>query len=582
MGEKKSVGYGSIKRIISRRTHFSRSFIWYVGSLIILQFFFVVSCNLNKGQTSVDGSGQAYSDGTTGVSVTGCETDTDCPQGYSCVNSKCVEVRRCQTDLDCPEGYSCGSNGRCIPFQSCQLDSDCPQGYTCSSGKCVESSEKELTQVGHQGKYYFISPTFDLSRFYSTPTRKNVSSGKLVQRWKAGPFRRVFLTVGDVNGDGKLEIVVNPIDDKNVKVYSSDGKLLYTITPSDVELLYVTLLWDLTEDGTPEIIAGLRDVSDNLKINVYSGKDGSLIKSLSYGQGENISGIMPSYVKGKMIISALLTGYYYGKCMPRGAAAIDYSTGSKVWEILYGDNFSYLAFSDIDGDGRVEIGGDSRSLLNGCSAGETTDDEIWAKVIKDDGTELFKVPVSSFYEGDSYIRGNLDIAFSDLDGDGSGEIIAFESHDSNFSGRNAIHLVDRTGRLIRTFFGEDNAGTWTFSIADINGDGFKEIICSGGNGQDVYVLKHDLTGYLNFAQDIGRVLGTNDIDGDGQVEIIVFDNMQNELKVLNPDLTEQWSWSFSGNIYSFAISDLDEDGVNEIILCPCKANDEYLYVLEPE
>ena len=532
---------------------------------IVVAFFlsFFTSCDLNVGEkTSVDGLQQeSYSDQTTDVSAVSCTTDDDCPEEYLCVNSKCVEFGKCQEDSDCPQGYSCGTEGKCIP---------------------EESERTEPPQPGHQGKPYFISPTFDLSRFYSTPTRKNVSSGKLTQRWKVGPFRRVFLTVGDVNGDEKLEIIVNPIDDKNVKVYSSDGKLLYSIAPSDAELFYATLLWDLTGDSTPEIVAGLRDMNNFLKINVYSGQDGTLIKSLTYGQGESISGIMPSYVKGKTIISALLTGYQYERCMPRGVAAIDYNTESKVWEVLYGDNFSYLAFSDIDGDGKVEIGGDSRSMLNGCDSGGTTDNEVWAKVIKDDGTEVFKVPISSFYGGTSYVRGSLDIAFSDLDGDGSGEIIAFESHDSYFSGKNAIHLVDRTGKLVRTFFGEDNAGTWTFSIADINGDGFKEIICSGGNGQDIYVVKHDLTAYLNFAQDMGRVLGTNDIDGDGQVEIMVFDNTQNKLKVLNPDLTEQWSWSFSGNVYSFAISDLDRDGVNEIIICPCKTKDEYLYVLEPE
>ncbi len=69
----------------------------------------------------------------------GCVADTDCPQGYACVDGRCVELAGCRTDADCPSGYVCGSGGRCVAVAGCQTDADCPQGYICSSGSCVES-----------------------------------------------------------------------------------------------------------------------------------------------------------------------------------------------------------------------------------------------------------------------------------------------------------------------------------------------------------------------------------------------------------------------------------------------------------
>lgn len=83
------------------------------------------------------------------------------------------------------------------------------------------------------------------------------------------------------------------------------------------------------------------------------------------------------------------------------------------------------------------------------------------------------------------------------------------------------------------------------------------------------------------------VLGTNDIDGDGQIEIIVLQKSTKKIRVLKPDLTEQWSYQLSAGEdwwfdLNFAISDLDGNGVNEIIIAPGVSTSDSLYVLEPQ
>ena len=219
--------------------------------------------------------------------------------------------------------------GRCVAVSGCQVDADCPQGYICSSGKCVESSGRtETIQVGHRGKPYFASPTFDLSGFYSTPTRKNISGGTLKERWKVGPLFAVYITLGDVNGDGNLEIVAGSLANKVVNIYSSTGKFLYSIVRSDAKDFRTSLIADTTGDGVPEILIGLRDSLNYLKIAIYSGLDGSLVKTLTYGQDGYDSSIIPAYVKGDIVISWLYAG---DSCMPR------YDTGKK-----YGRSFTEM------------------------------------------------------------------------------------------------------------------------------------------------------------------------------------------------------------------------------------------------
>ena len=77
----------------------------------------------------------------------GCESDADCPEGYTCViqpgekYGKCVEAyQKCETDEDCPPGLQC-INGICQPPQV-----ECKEGehkcigtdlYECRDGKWV-------------------------------------------------------------------------------------------------------------------------------------------------------------------------------------------------------------------------------------------------------------------------------------------------------------------------------------------------------------------------------------------------------------------------------------------------------------
>ncbi|AUX32116.1 hypothetical protein SOCE836_042520 [Sorangium cellulosum] len=66
----------------------------------------------------------------------GCETDSDCAGGGTCVpvigGGACVAP--CESAADCRDGYKCDTDNTCWP--GCTSDAQCPAVGTCSAGYC--------------------------------------------------------------------------------------------------------------------------------------------------------------------------------------------------------------------------------------------------------------------------------------------------------------------------------------------------------------------------------------------------------------------------------------------------------------
>jgi hypothetical protein len=403
------------------------------------------------------------------------------------------------------------------------------------------------------------------------------------------------IATGDINHDGKIEIVAVDNPNRHLKAFSYNGSILWDVDISSKsnEFHPPILLEDVTGDGIPEILVGYRDTADILKVDVYKG-DGSYIKTLNAGQGGYDSICAPFMVKGDRVFISCDAGY---SCSPRGLKALSYSTGNVVWEYIVGTASwgNWYSVGDIGNDGVLDISIPSGTPHNGCSGQGTNDDQLYSIVVKEDGTRLFSTLLSTL-EGVSHIDGSYSQKLIDLNGDGNPEVIGFEGHNvPYYPGTNKILLINSSGTaIIRTWNGPSNGSVWFSSIVDINGDGKKEIVASThyagtdpGSKENIYIISYDLTSTLYQSAGAGVVLGTNDIDGDGQIEIIVLQNSTKKIRVLNPDLTEQWSYQLgAGEVwwgdFNFAISDLDGNGINEIIIAPGVSTADSLYVLEPQ
>jgi len=402
------------------------------------------------------------------------------------------------------------------------------------------------------------------------------STGGFAEKWSAASDGEwTGLKCGDVDGDGRLEIVIAL--GGHIRVYQDNGA-----PGTDLDLTglwqwtYVDMLADVNEDGIDDIAVGGRPSRDAAQIRFYSGT-GTLLKTLSRA---STFSTFDSYLAAKDILPngdvIVMYDAIHNK-EPRGVGRWSYAAGIELWNYNVGPQTGRLSHRDIDGDGKMEI---TMFSVFGPNGGEgdgynhngtrTTDDQFWTIVVDEDGNEHFTVG----YGADGQSSGYLLNFFTDLDRNGTGEVLAVESHEASCPGTSQIHLLNSSnGSIIRTFNGAVN-GIWEgIAFADLNNDGRDEVV-AGSNSGTIYVLDSILN-VITSEPMSGSVCAINDLDGDGLNEIVIADGAT--VRVVNRNLAELWSHTVGTNIGSVAVSDLDRNGRNEIIL-----GADRLYVFEAQ
>lgn len=180
--------------------------------------------------------------------------------------------------------------------------------------------------------------------------------------------------------------------------------------------------------------------------------------------------------------------------------------------VLTGGATKTPVLADLDGDGILEIIIEERSWPNG-----------YVGVYKGNGQPFPGFPVTL-----DYIPASA-VAVGDINGDGIPEIIAQSYY--------SVYAFDITGAVLPGFpFTPGNDRVFSYSspvLADIDGDGFREIIVgdhslTAGNGA-IHVLKNNgvpLTGWPKFTNYwIYGPAAVGDINGDGNLEIAVGDQV---------------------------------------------------------
>lgn len=385
---------------------------------------------------------------------------------------------------------------------------------------------------------------------------------------------------GDVDGDGKFDLVII----NGTKLFIRYGDKSKSDATNNIPVLgYGPILEDVNSDGILDIIVGSRS-NMNYQLNIYTG-DGSHYQTVYGRKGQSWDSqhlhLLPTHYLGNGKVAVTYSAGY--SLDPRGYAVLDMqkssvfspNIGQESWHYDVGPITQQTATADIDGDGKLEFLARVFTPHNGATgtSGTPTDDYTLATiVVSEDGQEFWTKTLGSDTSGGA--KGGNWVALTDLENDGSYEIVTTVGHYSPYyPGDAQIRILDAlTGTLKHKVSTGYSTNPMMF-VADIDQDGIKEIISSSTVSNTISIYNNNLTTYTLSTGELARksITGTiksiADIDGDGDIEIILADGVT--IKAIQAkDLTEEWQWTApnGSNIYDAIPSDIDGDGLTDIIV----------------
>jgi elongation factor P hydroxylase len=389
-----------------------------------------------------------------------------------------------------------------------------------------------------------------------------------------------FIGAGDLNGDGRPDVVVSNRDDGTISVLLNTTTANGAGTPgfADQQTFAVgtfprsTALADLNGDGRTDLITG--NANDNtLSILFNSTAPGASTPSFADQQLVD-TGTYPIAVavadlngdgKPDLIaannsdntVSLLLNQTAPGAALPSFAAQQTFATGIGPL---------FVVACDLNGDGRPDLAVANRDagsvsvLLNATAPGATT---------------------LAFTPQQAFATGNFPryVACTDLNGDGTPDLIS-----ANESGGISV-LINMTprGAIVPGFAPQQPFATGAFSIAvtaaDVNGDGRPDLIVTNYQDLDVSVLLNTTppgAAIVTFATQQTfptghgpRGVAAVDINGDGRPDLLVANYSDATISVLlnatpaggpAPIFAAQQTCAVGALPYAVSVADFNGDG----------------------
>jgi hypothetical protein len=350
---------------------------------------------------------------------------------------------------------------------------------------------------------------------------------------------------GDVDGDGKVEIVTGGYSGAYAQLCVWDGATLALENVKTWSWIKLTdirsvAIGDVDADGKNEIVTGGRYYDGNIPF-----QDGHYVAQLCAWDGATLA-----------------------------------LENIKTWYWTSHTSIESVAIGDVEGDGKNEI-----------VTGGTYNNGVFdvAQLCVWDGATLALENIKTWYW---YFTTTItSVAIGDVEGDGKNEIVTGGTYWD--SSHEVVQLCIWNGATlalenIKTWYWTSSTYIYSVVVGDVDSDGKNEIVTGGGcpggarvtaqlcvwNGATL-ALENIKTWWWNDNTYLLSV-AISDVDGDGKVEIVTggdyYDGTRSVAQLciwngatLALENIKTWYWIGSTTIKSVTVGDVDGDGKNEII-----------------
>ncbi len=420
----------------------------------------------------------------------------------------------------------------------------------------VISENGEYLVVASEESLFFFAltaPMFENTRYFPYSSRQRLECGNLVNVWSQPGERKPV--IGDVNGDGKKEIIL--VQDYRIRVFNLSGEILWESNKFNDSLRLGDPI-DVTGDTILDITASYYK-EEKLFLEFYEGT-GNRIKSLvldltifeerQKGLGE--ASIFPIALQDSdgdghlELICRVDTGY---PLHPRGVIFFDYESGEYEFYPMAPHPIEQ-GLVDIDGDGMQELLLGCDAPCNGAIVEDTDDCHAYIFVLNLQGKELWKKEIGS---GQKRVRFGL----LDINEDEKKEIIcAAYCSDKNWG---QLLVLDSKGNTLHeeTFnYSMQWGGTADFKEGHLRGILFIAFGPTFGELR-LYDTEFNIISVYEYGENLNEssTLIINDVDGDGSNEILLIPTYpeiiildENLKEVGKLPLTERPKWVFMDNL----------------------------------